>query len=133
MLILLGLILSLIGLCIATYIHAKQGAKKPLMCPRKAPCETVLSSSEATTFGFSNALLGMVYYAGIVLLYTFFFTAPQSEPLGVLLVGLSTFGFLFSLYLIGVQQFKIKQWCVWCLGSAFIATSLFVVSLLLVR
>jgi uncharacterized membrane protein len=92
-----------------------------------------LSSSEATTFGFSNALLGMVYYAGIVLLYTFFFTAPQSEPLGVLLVGLSTFGFLFSLYLIGVQQFKIKQWCVWCLGSAFIATSLFVVSLLLVR
>ncbi len=124
----LGLITAIAGFCIAWYIHSKQQAKQPLMCPRRSPCEAVINSPEAKTFGFSNTSLGMLYYAIIFFLFTYH-TAGQGFEL-VLLMATGV-GFLFSLYLVGVQHFKIKQWCVWCLGSAATATILFVLALVI--
>ena len=131
MTILIGLLAALIGLGITIYINNKQKAKKPLMCPRRAPCETVISSPEAKIFGISNTILGMLYYAVTAGFLLYLGTGNSSQLVNTLFVILTSIGFLFSMYLVGVQHFKIKQWCVWCLGSAAMATVLFVVMLTL--
>lgn len=131
MIIFIALIAALGGFGITWYIDTKQKAQKPLMCPRKAPCETVLSSPEAKTFGVSNTSLGLLFYAVIFFLVAYIGTGDSPVGAVTVLAILSTGGFLFSMYLVGIQHFKIKQWCVWCLGSAAMATILFVVSLIL--
>jgi uncharacterized membrane protein len=125
MIIYIGLLASVTGFCIAVYIHRKQRAKKPLMCPRRAPCETVLSSRQAKTLGASNAVLGMYYYAVMTLFLVSMLFGNASFQAVTILFVLTGGGFLFSLYLVGVQHFVIKQWCAWCLGSAAAATVLF--------
>jgi protein-disulfide isomerase/rhodanese-related sulfurtransferase len=56
-----------------------------------------------------------------------------SERLGRLLpyavACLSGFGFLFSLYLEGLQAFVIHAWCAWCVTSGIIMTGMFLLSL----
>jgi len=125
----IGVLASIIGLCIALYIYHKQHAKKPMMCPRRAPCETVINSPEATTFGLSNSALGIGYYFATLFLFWCIDIGGRSPLIEIPLILLVIGGFAFSLYLIWVQYHKIKQWCVWCLGSAAMATILFVVML----
>ncbi len=125
MAILIGLLASLIGLGITLYIYNKQKAQKPLMCPRRAPCETVISSPEAKIFGISNTILGMFYYIVTVGFLLYFGTGHSCNLASLVFIVMITVGFLFSMYLVGVQHFKIKQWCVWCLGSAAMATVLY--------
>ncbi len=122
---------AIIGFCIALYIYRKQKAKKPLMCPRKSPCETVITSPQATTHGISNTVLGMVFYATALFLILCIIVGGRSFIAELALLLLGTAGFAFSFYLVRVQQQVIKQWCIWCLGSAVTATVLFVVSILL--
>jgi uncharacterized membrane protein len=129
MVVVIGLLVSIIGFFIAWYIYEKQHAKKPLMCPRNAPCETVLNSAQATTFGFSNSALGMVFYAIAFFFLFCLYLGGGSAIVEILLTVLTAGGFVFSLYLVNIQRTVIKQWCVWCIGSAFMATILFVVSL----
>ncbi len=122
---------AIIGFCIALYIYRKQKAKKPLMCPRKSPCETVITSPQATTYGFSNTVLGMAFYATSLFLILCIMAGGRSFLAELALLLLGTGGFAFSFYLVRVQQQVIRQWCVWCLGSAAMATVLFIVSILL--
>lgn len=131
MITIIGMLASIAGFCIALYIYWKQQAKKPLMCPRKAPCETVISSPQATTFGFSNTILGMVYYFVMFFLLLCIYIGGASKILQVHMLLLSAGGFVFSAYLVQVQKVIIKQWCVWCLGSAAMATTLFIVAVML--
>ena len=46
------------------------------------------------------------------------------------MILLSFTAFLFSAYLIGIQQFVIKKWCSWCLVSASVSTTIFIVTIL---
>ncbi len=128
----IALLSSLIGFGIAAYIYRKQVAKKPLMCPRKSPCETVITSPQATTYGISNTVLGMAYYAFMAFLLLCIAAGGESAIVEVLLIALGAAGFVFSLYLVRIQHVVIKQWCVWCLGSALMATILFAAVLILV-
>lgn len=128
MAITIGLLASIIGFFIALYIYHKQHTKKPLMCPRNAPCETVLNSAQATTFGFSNSGLGILFYSVAFFFLFCLYIGGGSPIVETLLVLLTAIGFGFSLYLVQVQRTVIKQWCVWCLGSAVTATILFVAS-----
>ncbi len=128
----IGTLAAIIGFCIALYIYRKQEAKKPLMCPRRSPCETVLTSPQATTFGISNALLGMIFYAAALFLLVCLGLGGESGIVEIVLGLLTLGGFGFSAYLVWVQHSKIKQWCVWCLGSAAVATILFVATMLII-
>jgi uncharacterized membrane protein len=125
----LGLIAALAGLGVSWYIYRKQVAAKPLMCPRKAPCETVIASPQSKTFGISNTILGMLYYIVVFLFFAYYATGQSMYGTAVALAVLTAGGFLFSAYLVAVQHFVIRQWCVWCLGSAAAATALFVCAL----
>jgi uncharacterized membrane protein len=55
----------------------------------------------------------------------------DSKVVDILLLILSAIGFGFSLYLVRIQKVVIKQWCVWCLGSAAMAAILFICSVLI--
>lgn len=132
MTIFIGLIAAIIGFCIAWYIQYKQQANKPLMCTRRSPCETVLQSPQAKTFGIPNTGLGLFYYGAVFLLLTYYGAGNSVEGTPLVIFIATAGGFLFSAYLVWVQSFKIKQWCVWCLGSALISTVLFVCASMIV-
>lgn len=46
-----------------------------------------------------------------------------------LILAATTFGFLFSVYLTGVEAYIIKQYCMWCVASALVMTIMFLLSL----
>ncbi len=126
----LGLLASVIGLGIASYIHRTKKAKTALVCPREANCEKVIHSTHATSLGIPNELLGIAYYSITGLLYAFSLAFPPflNGPVLWVLALMTISGALFSIYLIALQGLVIRAWCAWCLGSAA-ATALLVIAL----
>ncbi len=123
----LGLVISLIGFCISAYIYIKKGKSKPLVCPLKADCHTVLQSRFSKTFGVRNEILGLAYYVFVWSLYAVKIFVPEvATPLFNVVLALFTTGaFIFSLYLTAIQAFVLRSWCSWCLFSALCNTILF--------
>jgi uncharacterized membrane protein len=115
-------IISLLGLCgffLSFYIYSKKKAKKKLICPRYSTCDTVIHSDYSKIIGIPVEVLGMVYYAFIGSAYTFIFIGGAwSYQVAIVLLGISLCACLFSLYLVSIQAFVVKHWCVWCLSSA---------------
>jgi len=115
------------GFCIAGYIYRSQHKKTALVCPFDGKCDFVTKSKYATTFGISNTILGMLFYAGVFLYYSLAFAEMVFSStwiiafihLGVILA------FCFSLYLLFVQAFVLRHWCSWCVFSASLTTGLF--------
>jgi uncharacterized membrane protein len=130
--VILGLVASIAGFCIALYIQRHQQAKAPLMCPRRSPCETVINSPQAKTLGVSNTTLGLFYYSLSFLLFAYYGTGQSLQGTLPVLMAFVSGGLIFSIYLVGVQHFKIKQWCVWCLSSAAMAALLFIAALTII-
>jgi uncharacterized membrane protein len=127
------IVLAFSGFLLATYIHNKKTTKKRLICPRKSDCNNVINSDYSKVFGIPVEVLGMVYYAFIMcsyLLLAFLQFLLFDEYRVDVLFYISLGAAVFSLYLIFIQAFKIKQWCLWCIGSAIISLSICVLSFL---
>ncbi len=126
----LGLLASVIGLGISSYIYRKKRKKHPLMCPRASACDNVVNSTFATTAGIPNELLGLTYYVIVGSLYSIALSFPAlvTAPFQFFLTLATICGALFSLYLIALQAFVIRAWCMWCLGSA-VANVMLVIAL----
>jgi uncharacterized membrane protein len=119
----LALFASALGLCVSIYIYIRKSAAKPLMCPRKANCDTVVRSKYAVTFGVPNELIGVGYYALIFTASAFVVFGLAVTPfLHLVLAFLAIVAFVTSLYLIYIQGFVLRAWCTWCLLSAFANT-----------
>lgn len=114
------ILLGLSGFLLASHIHNKKITKKRLICPRKSDCNSVITSDYSKIFGIPIEVLGMVYYAFSALSYGVFYSNLLPQYFFTILFLISIGATLFSLYLIYVQAFKIKQWCLWCIGSAII-------------
>jgi uncharacterized membrane protein len=119
---------SVLGFGIALYIFTRSNKRGPLVCPIGGHCDFVTQSRYAKTFGIPNTLLGMGYYAAMAVLYGISATSLAILSAEVIfLVRVATAGaFGFSLYLILVQAFLLRQWCSWCLMSAALSTIIFV-------
>lgn len=102
-----------------------------MVCMLGADCGTVLKSDYSTFMGIGLEIYGLLYYGFIAITYSLIVFNPTLEApyLHNVLFGLSSFAFLFSVYLISVQAFVIKSWCSWCLVSASISTLIFVLSI----
>ncbi len=111
--------LSLVGIFLSAFMLFRKISHKKLACPREHPCDTVLHSKFAKTFGLPNELLGIVYFGFMLALI--FLPLLGLAPSVVLyaMFFLMILGGLFSLYLLGLQAFVIKSWCAWCLAIAF--------------
>lgn len=124
-------VLAFAGFLVALHISQKKQKKKPLICPMRSDCNTVVNSDYSKFFGVPVELFGMYYYLIILFSYIIIAFLPSVLPVIFLLIisFVSIGAFLFSLYLICVQIFLLKTYCFWCLISAFISTAIFVLTL----
>ena len=124
-------LLALVGLFVALYLwlHAL-GFGGPIKCGTGG-CETVQTSQWAVLFGFPVAFYGVVGYCVVfvVALLALRPAALLQRGWSVVLAGLATIGFAFTLYLTYVELVLIHAICRWCIGSAVIITAIWIVSL----
>ena len=126
------LVLAICGFFVARHIYKhKDSRNKPLVCPIRFDCHTVVHSDYSKFCVVPVEIWGMIYYAVISLAYIFFIIINEVVP--VLFVGfiilLSITAFLFSVYLICVQIFILKKGCSWCIVSAFICLVIFILTM----
>ncbi|KEF40703.1 MAG: thioredoxin [Cyanobium sp. CACIAM 14] len=108
-----------------------------LSCPGGAAgCDKVLNSPWGTVFGQPLSLFGFLAYAAVLLMAVLPLVLQGEARLS--LNRLSWWGLflvsagmaMFSLVLVGVMTFQIKAFCTFCLLSALLSLSLFVLSLI---
>ncbi len=131
----LAALVALVGLLVATYLSLfKLGYIGTLACSIGS-CETVQMSKWATLLGAPVAVWGVVFYIGVlaVSLAGLGGALVDSRRLSQLLVVMTGFGVLFSLWLTWLELFVIHAICTYCVISAVLVTILFVVSLLDLR
>ena len=119
------------GFGVALYIYYTKKHHKLLVCPIGSNCNAVVSSRYARFLGVSLEYWGMLYYAIIFTTYIVLIFAPHLLS-GLFLAGLTmltTAAFFFSLYLLFVQAFLLRQWCIWCILSAALSIMIFIISL----
>lgn len=87
-------------------------------------CAAVLTSPWANLFGQPLSMYGFLFYLTIFFVSVFLLVSSQGKY-HLLLKALTLFGFIFSLYLMGIMIFAIKALCSHCLSSAVTCLLLF--------
>lgn len=128
----LGIIAAAVGLVDAAYLAAKHFSGSPVECSLLNGCEKVTTSAYATIADVPVALLGAVFYFGMLIAGVTFRETSDSRLAIFLFLG-GMLGFLFSLWLVAAQVFILNALCFWCLVSAGTSTLLFLFGFLLVR
>jgi uncharacterized membrane protein len=124
-------LLALIGAFIALYMTLhKLGLIGQLLCGTGS-CEVVQTSKYAVFMGVPVPYWGLVGYTvlttvGLISLQPRF---ADSRAVRIALIVLGAGGFAFSAYLSALEQFVIHAWCRWCIGSAVVATLIFLCTL----
>jgi uncharacterized membrane protein len=123
--------LGILGFILALWISHKKKKKEPMVCPLTGECGQVINSRYATFLGIDLTSIGMAYYVVITVVYGLMLVwGSLAGPEVIFIVlGVTTFAFLFSLYLIGIQAFILKRWCTWCLFSASLCALIFIVTI----
>src|SRR6202035_1515490 len=126
------LILSLGGLGVSTYLtvaHYVGGVT--LACPNTGAinCEKVTTSPQSVVFGVPVAVLGLVFFAVMLVL-----TLPRvwRNPAPVLRltrVGMAVSGVGFAVYLIYTELLTLHAICLWCTSAHILALLIFAVVL----
>ncbi len=124
-------LLALVGLFVAVYLwlHAI-GIGGAIKCGASGACEVVQTSRWAVFLGQPVALYGVIGYV-VILIVALGGLRPAAlvqRGWNVLLFGLATIGFVFTLYLTYLEVFVIHAICRWCVGSALIITVIWVVA-----
>ncbi len=124
--------LAVLGFLLCIKIYKKKRQDKPLVCPLKGDCDTVIRSDYSKLLGIGLELYGMAYYGLVAISYAIMLAMPSLHVpmVYVPLLAVSVGAFVFSLYLTGLQAFKIRSWCTWCLTSAALSTAIALVSYL---
>ena len=119
--------LGLTGFFLARHIYKKKNTKRPLVCPLRSNCDLVVTSKYSNILGIPVEILGMCYYMAVVLVHVGMIIHPafRLPIIATISMAVSTCAFLFSMYLVSIQAFVLKQWCTWCLCSAFLCVAIF--------
>ncbi len=121
--------LGFAGFLLALYIWHKKSSREAMVCPLRMDCNKVVESEYSKFLGIPVEWLGMAYYAFVALGYGARATLLHSVIFGYVLFFAAAMAMLFSLYLTFIQIFALKQFCSWCLVSAFLCLSIFLLSL----
>lgn len=127
-----NIVLAIVGLYVSLFIYKEKNLTEKngkMICPLGGDCQKVVNSQFSKLFGISIEYFGMIYYFLILFGYITLLSFPyEIEVLYFVLAFLSLGGFLFSLYLLFIQAFLIRNWCLWCLISAGSSTFIFLSS-----
>jgi uncharacterized membrane protein len=125
-------LLSLSGLFVSAYLYLyKLGRIGSLACGTGG-CETVQQSTWSRFAGVEVALIGVLGYAGLLILSLAALQpglVDRRWPASLLLV-VSGIGVAFAVYLTYLELFVIHAICRWCVGSAAIILAILIVALL---
>jgi uncharacterized membrane protein len=130
--------IATLGLIETTHLTIAKFRGVSLACPTNG-CDRVLNSPYAYLFGVPLSLIGMTTYAAILVLaiaplVVSRYRAKKWQQLAditwqLLFVGTTGMA-IFSSYMMYVMAWKVQALCVYCLGSAILAMSLFTITLL---
>lgn len=126
------LALSLLGLFDSLYLlWVYTSPSRPLVCLGSG-CDTVRASSYSHLFGVPLPAYGVLMYVTLALLIFAepLATASRARVVRRAVAGISGAGFLFSLYLTGIEAFVLHAWCTWCVISAISVTLMLALVLL---
>jgi uncharacterized membrane protein len=116
----LAVLLAFLGILISGYLLYARILGSAIVCGLSS-CGIVNGSSYALFLGLPVSLLGLGFYLALIFLlltkkFKLFFLATLA-------------GVLFSAYLTYLEAFVIHAWCQWCILSAWISVSLFIISI----
>lgn len=123
-------LISSLGLLDALYLAYEHYNPLVLKCPKWAfiDCAKVVNGPYSTIFGIPLGVYGAIFYltffAVIVLI-----RMQKKRVIEYFAILLSTFAFLFSVYLVVLQVFIIGAICIYCMFSALSSTLLFLITL----
>ena len=121
--------LAVAGISVAGYLTWAHYADSGVVCIRGGGCETVQKSSYSELAGIPVAVLGLGFYAAMLVLLGWDTTNAR---LAAATLGVA--GLLFSAFLLVVQAFVIDAFCIWCLANdVVIAPALAAVAVLRLR
>lgn len=117
-------VLALLGLADAGYLTYVHYTKIGVVCSLVTGCDRVLASDYAVLLGVPAALLGLLYYALLILLTLFYLVRPDRRLLWTMAIIVSL-GVIVSLWFLYLQIFVIKSYCEYCLLSASLTLGIF--------
>ena len=130
--------LATIGAVVTGYLTIVKFSQSSTACPTSG-CDIVLSSPYATIFGLPLALYGFLAYASMIVfaIAPLLINAENNKDLrtkldtwtGLFLFIGATAMAIFSGYLMYLVAFEIKAVCIYCIGSAVLSLSLFILSI----
>jgi uncharacterized membrane protein len=114
------LVLTLIGLGVATYLTVIHYAHIKPLCGKHNTCDEVQHSEYSEVAGISVAVIGLAGY--LVILGSLL--APEGERTRFATAAFTLTGVGFSGYLTYRELFSLHKICEWCVSSAVIMTIL---------
>lgn len=120
-----GMLLCAAGLVVAGYVFYSSVIKGGVVqcIAGGGGCQLVEKSKYSHLLGIHVSAFGLIGY--ILILATFLLRGDRAR---VACLALSLFGFGFSLYLTYLELWEIMAICQWCVTSAVLMTTLFVVA-----
>ncbi len=128
----LKVLVAFIGLGVASYLAWGEVTRQDLFCGPVGQCNIVQHSDMAMLFGvLPLAVLGVAAYASLLGIYALRLLQrwPWHRLVPAAALGLTSFGFAFSMLLTFWQPFVIGATCAWCLASAMTMTLCFLFNL----
>jgi uncharacterized membrane protein len=125
-------LLSLIGLFVSAYLYLYKIGRIGTLACGDGGCDTVQQSVWSRFGGMEVALIGVLGYAGLLLVSLAALQpglSAQRWP-ATLLLSLAGIGVAFTVYLTYLELFVIHAICRWCVGSAVIILAIFITALL---
>lgn len=95
-------------------------------------CQAVLFSRFSKFLGIPVEILGLIFYIVVLLGSVAIFLFPIHN-IAFYLLGLTFFtliSFIFSTYLMFIQTFVIKEWCLWCVNTFVLSVLVFLSTIL---
>jgi uncharacterized membrane protein len=114
-----AMVLSLVGIAIASYLVYIHYADVKPICSISHGCETVQKSKYAKLAGIPVALIGLLGYLAI--LASLFVRSETGRIAGA---AFALIGVGFSAWLTYLEAARIHAWCQWCIASATVMTLL---------
>lgn len=130
------LVFIAIGIGITSYLTYVKITAAPTVCVEGGAfnCDVVQNSSYAKLMGIPVAYLGLATYLALAILVTMENRIGILREYGAMLTfGVALFAFLFSVWLVYVQVFRLEALCIWCLGHEISITIIFLMSLIRLR
>jgi uncharacterized membrane protein len=123
------LLLSIVGIFDTAYLTIKRFTHENVNCSIFEGCDFITTSGYSAIFGVPVAVLGIIFYILIFALTLWHIKSKNKKILNYLL-GLSSVGFIMSLWFVYVQAFILDAYCLYCLVSAGLSTTIFILILI---